>query len=147
MATDLTTAAAPANKTVQDYYTSALKGGPEAYKMVAPQVDFAKRQYQNARTSLNEGVAPGGARQRGYKQLASGQAGTISGLFRDKINEILQRLQQMGQFGTQAGLQATGGVQSSGQGLGELAAARANAVAGGLGGIAGAFGTYFGMKK
>lgn len=95
---------------------------------------------------MDQGVPAGGARQRGYKALATAEAGTVSGLFRDKINEILGRMQQLSEFGTQAGLQATGGVSSAGDSLAQLSAARANAVASGFGGVAGALGTYFGMK-
>lgn len=123
-----------------------MKGGPEAYKLIAPQVDFTKRQFANARKTVDEGVAPGGARQRGYKQLAGAEASTVSNLFRDKINEILARLASFSQFGTQSGITATGGVQTAGQGLGELAAARGQAVAGALGGVGSALGTYFGIK-
>lgn len=137
---------APARNLLQDYYTSAIKGGPEAYRAISPQVDFAKQQFQNARQTLDKGVPAGGARARGYKQLATAEAGTVSGLFKDKINEILGRLQQMSEFGTSSGLQATGGISSAGTALGELAAQRANAVASGVGGVAGALGTYFGLK-
>jgi hypothetical protein len=142
----LSAEAAPARKLTQDYYTSVVKGGPEAYKAISPQVDFTKTQFRQARKQLDAGVPAGGARQRGYQQLAGAEAGTISGLFRDKINEILGRLQESGQFGTQAGISATGGVAGAGESLARLAASRANAVAGGLGGIAGALGTYFGMR-
>jgi len=123
-----------------------IQGGPQAYSLIAPQVDFTKQQFQNARQTLNAGVPAGGARARGYQQLAQAEAGTVSGLFKDKINEILGRLQQLSEFGTSTGLQATGGISGAGSALGELAAQRAQAVASGLGGIAGAFGTYFGMK-
>ena len=88
----------------------------------------------------------GGARSRGYKRLAEAEAGTVSRLFSDSISEILSRLQQMSQFGTGATLNANQGVAASADALGQLSAARANAYAGGLGGIAQAFGTYFGMR-
>lgn len=123
-----------------------MKGGPEAYKAIAPQVDFTKRQFANAKTTLNEGVAPGGARERGYRQIAQGQASTISNLFRDKINEIVARLAAFSTGNTQSGITATGGISNAGTALGELAAARGNAVAAGIGGVAGALGTFAGLK-
>lgn len=146
LATDLTTEAAPQRQLVGDYYSNVVKGGPGAYKLIAPQVDFTKRQFSNARRTMDQGVAPGGARQRGYKQLASAEAGTVSNLMRDKINEVLARLASFSQFGTQAGISSTGGVMGAGQGLAELSAQRAAAAAQGLGGVAGALGTFFGMR-
>lgn len=128
-----------------DYYGGIIKGGPEAYKAIAPQVDFTKQQFQNARKSLAQSAPAGGAYASGSRVLASNQAQTVSGLYRDKINEALQRLQEMGTSETSAGLTATGGVQAAGQGLGELAAARAQAIASGIGGISGAFGTFAGL--
>lgn len=138
--------AGPARKQVQDYYSTAIRGGPEAFKLIAPEVNFTKRQFANARQTMDEGVAPGGARQRGYKQLASAEASSISKLMSDKINEVLARLASFSQFGTQAGIQSTGGMSSAGQALGELAAARGAAVASGVGGIAQGAGMFFGSR-
>lgn len=147
LATQLAAESAPQRKEASDYYSAIVKGGPQAYTAIAPQVDFAKQQFANARRTQAQTAPAGGAQTAGNRQLASNEASTVSGLYRDKIGEALQQLTQLGEFGTQGELSATGGITSTSQALAQLSAMRAQAVASGVGGIAGSIGTYFGMKK
>lgn len=146
LATDLSAEAAPARQQVGDYYSSIIKGGPAAYKSISPQVDFTKQQFANARRTVANSAPAGGGYMGANRTLAANQAQTVSNLYRDKINEALQGLQRQGEFGTQAGLSANGGVEQAGQGLGQLSAQRLAGWMSGLSGISGAVGTYFGTK-
>lgn len=101
----------------------------------------------NARRTINQTTPQGGQVPAQRNNLAAAQASTVSNLFRDKINEALERLTQIGQFGTNAGLNANQGVEGVAQQLGQLSAARLQAAMSGLGGIAGAIGTFYGGKR
>lgn len=143
-ATQLSAEGAPARQQSQNYYSSIVKGGPEAYKVIAPQVDFAKQQFANAQRGIADSAPAGGAFSKATQNLAATQAQTISGLYRDNIQKALEALSQSGQFDTGAGLTATGGVSSAANGFAQLSASQANAWASGLSGIAGPFGMLLG---
>lgn len=117
-----------------------------AYRTIAPQIDFTKQQFANARRTLRDTSPAGGAYAAGNKALALGEAQTTSNLYRDNIMNAIQDLAGFSQANTGGSLSATGGVSSVANSLAQLAAQRAQAVASGLGGIAGALGTYFGMR-
>lgn len=117
-----------------------------AYRTIAPAVDFTRQQYSNARRTLRDSAPAGGAYQAGQRSLARDEAGTVSNLYRDNLMNAIQGLAAFSQANTGAGINATGGVSSAASSLGQLAAQRAAAISSGLGGIAGAVGTYFGMK-
>jgi hypothetical protein len=147
LATGLSNESAPQRSLLSDYYQGVIKGGPAAYKAISPQVDFAKTQFANARRQINNTAPIGGAVPQARTNLATSEAQTISGMFRDKIQEALQGLQQLSEFGTSGGLQATGGVSNVGSALGQLSAQRLGAWTGALGGIGQALGSYFGGRK
>jgi len=102
-----------------------------------------KRQFQNAGTQVRN-MAAGGQKNRAYRDLALAQPGAISGVFQRKIEQALAQLASLGQAGIGNTLQATGGVSNAGNQLGQLAAARGQAVASGIGGIAGLAGMFMG---
>ncbi len=130
-----------------DYYSRVIKGDKaETYKAIAPQVDFAKTQFANARRTVNQSVPAGGAAPAAHANLAATEAQTISSMFRDKIQDALEKLQQLAEFNTSGGMTANTGVATTGSQLGQLANQRLGAWMSGLGGISGALGTYFGMK-
>lgn len=117
-----------------------------AYRTIAPQVDFAKQQFSNARRTLRDTVPAGGAWQGANRQLAGQEAQTISGLYRDNIMNAIQQLAGFSQANTSGGLNANQGVSTTGQAFGQLAAQKLQAIMSGLGGIGGALGTFFGMR-
>lgn len=142
----MTNEAAPQRDLVGQSYSNIIKGGPLAYRTIAPAIDFTKQQFANARRTLRDTVPAGGAWQGGNRQLAAQEAQTTSNLYRDNLMNAIQGLAGFSQANTGAGISATGGVSSAASSLGQLAAQRAQAISSGLGGIAGAVGTYFGMK-
>jgi len=146
LGTQFAAESAPARQLAQQTYTNIVRGGPEAYRSIAPQVDFAKQQFANARRTLAQTTPAGGASAAGNRALAGTEAQTISNLYRDKLNEALAGLTQSGQFGTQAGLGALGGQAGVAQTLAGLGASQSEAWAQGLGGLAGAIGTFFGLR-
>lgn len=138
--------AKPDRAAARDYYSSIIKGGPEAFKAIAPQTEFVKKQFKAASDTLMRSLPRGGAITRAKRDLSIAQAGEIGNLFTNKIDEAVSRIAQLGVFGTQAGLDANRGSVAAGDSLANLSAQRANAVAGGVGGIAGAAGTFFGLR-
>ncbi len=137
-------AAKPAQELSQNYYTGIVKGGPEAYRVAAPEVNFMKKQFQNANSTLRDSMPAGGQKNRAYRDLALSQPGAISGVFQRKIEGALAQLASLGQAGVGNTLNATGGVSKAGSDLGQLAAARGAAVSGAIGGITGLAGMAYG---
>jgi hypothetical protein len=130
---------------VSDSYSNIIRGGPLAYKTIAPQVDFARQQFSNARRELRNTVPAGGAWQGANKNLAANEAQTVSNLYRDNLMNAVNGLAGFSQANTQGSLNATGGQSAAANSLAQLAAQRAQAFNSGIGGIAGALGTAFGM--
>ena len=87
----------------------------------------------------------GGAWQGANRQLAGNEAQTVSNLYRDNLMNAINGLAGFSQANTQGSLNATGGQSAAANSLAQLAAQRAAAFNSGLGGIAGALGTAFGM--
>jgi hypothetical protein len=127
-------------------YSDIIKGGPAAYRTVAPQVDFAKQQFANARRTLRDTVPAGGAWQGANRQLAGQEAQTVSNLYRDNIMNAINSLAGFSQANTQGANTSAGGLSNVGQAFGQIGAQQLQGWTNGLGGIAGALGTYFGMQ-
>ena len=143
----MTNEAAPQRNLVGQSYTDIIKGGPLAYRTIAPAVDFTKQQFSNARRTLRDTAPAGGAFQAGNADLARTEAQTVSNLYRDNLMNAINNLAGFSQSNTSGGLNATSGVSGVANGLAQLAAQRSAAFAQGLGGIAGALGTYFGLRQ
>lgn len=143
LSSQLSSEAAPGRALVNSTYSNIIKGGPAAYSSIAPQVDFAKQQYQNARQTVRDTAPAGGAFNTANNTLANGEAQTVSNLYRDNINNALNGLNSSSQSSTGQALGATSGVSGIAQQLQQLAQQRSAAFTGGLGGIAGALGTLF----
>ncbi len=142
----MSTEAAPQRALVGNSYSNIIKGGPDAYRTIAPQVDFAKQQFAKVRRTLRDTVPGGGAFTGANRQLAGAEAGTISNLYRDNIMNAIQGLSGFSQGTTNQALAATGGVSNVSQQLAQLSAQRSQGITGALGGIAGALGTFFGLR-
>ncbi len=136
--------AKPAQQQAFNYYGGIVKGGPEAYRVAAPEVNFMKRQFANAESQVRDHLPAGGQKTRAYRDLAVSQPGAISAVFQKKIEGALAQLASLGQAGVGNTLNATTGVQTSANQLGQLAAARGAAVSGAISGLAGIAGTAFG---
>jgi hypothetical protein len=92
-----------------DYYKGIAAGGPQAQKALAPQVEATRRQYKIGRESIDAQAPRGGARDRAMRQSQLSEAGDVGRLFSGRIDESMNQLANLGVFGTQSGLQATGG--------------------------------------
>jgi hypothetical protein len=78
--------------------------------------------------------------------LAGQEAQTVSNLYRDNIMNAINGLAGFSQANTSGGLNATNGISNAGQAFGQIGAQQLQGWTNGLGGIAGALGTYFGMR-
>lgn len=132
-------AAAQRNQ-VGDYYSSIIKGGPEAQRVAAPQVSYLKRQMAAAQGQIRDNLPRGGAQQRARMSLAAAQPGQVGKIFSDNIASALERLNQLAQFNTQAAMSAAGGVSQAGQGLSNLGAQQNASETGVLGSVLGPIG-------
>lgn len=65
-----------------------------------------------------------------YRSLAGSEAGDVGRLFSENLNQAVGNLQNLGVFGTQAGLGATA---NAAQGYGQLSEQSRNRTMGGLG--------------
>ena len=92
-----------------DYYGAIGQGGPAAQKALAPQVEAVRRQYRLGREAVDRNAPRGGARDRAQRQLGQQEYGDVGRLFTERMDQSMGELANLGVFGTQAGLQATGG--------------------------------------
>lgn len=127
-----------------NYYGGIVDGNKNAYRVAAPEVNFMKRQFANAKSQVRDYLPAGGQKNRAYRDLAMSQPGAISSVFQKKIEESLARLASLGQQGVGNTLNANQGVSAAGDSLAQLSAARANAVSSAIGGITGLAGFAFG---
>lgn len=144
MASDLYGESLPQRQTVGNYYQGIIQGGPQAQAVTAPQISYLKRQTNAAQQQIRDTLPQGGAQQRALRDLAVQAPGQKANIYQSQIKDALDRLQQLGTFNTGGALQATGGVSQAGQALGNLAAQRGAAVAGGLGALGTAGGAAIG---
>jgi len=126
--------------TAGEYWTAVSKGGAGAQQTLGPQTSAIRTQYRNAREQLERQAPRGGAVQAGQRQLAMGEAGDVSRLFADRVNESIGQLANLGVFGTQAGLggalSSAGGYLNTGQSYGALAERQRQAAMEGVKGVA-----------
>lgn len=144
LATEQYAAAKPAQELSQNYLTGIVQGNNNAYRVAAPEINFMKRQYQNANSAIRDNVAPGGQKNKAYRDLAVSQPGAIAGVFQRKVESALQQLAALGQAGVGNTLNANAGVSQAGNQLGQLAAARGQAVSSAIGSLGGLAGFAFG---
>lgn len=128
--------AKPQRDLVSGYNTGIIQGGPEAYRVAAPEVAYMKRQFNAARQNVRDYMPAGGQKNRAYRDLAVQQPGAISSIFQKKIEAALDRLMGISGQNTQTALAATGGQSQVGSQLAQLAQQRAAAVNSGISGIA-----------
>lgn len=125
-----------------NYYSAIGKGGPEAQRALAPQVEAVRRQYRLGREAIDRQAPRGGARDRAMRSATQGEYGDVGRLFTEKIDESMNQLANLGVFGTQAGLNATGGggntaysMVGTGNSFGDLSAQQRSNFMGGLKGV------------
>lgn len=140
MAGELATEAGPQGKTVSNYATGIVKGGPEALKVVAPQVSYLRRQMETARQQVRDNVPRGGAQQRAQMGITAAKPGAEQRIFSDQVQAALDRLTQLSQYNTGASMQANSGVANVGANLSNLANQQDATATSGLGSIFGPIG-------
>jgi hypothetical protein len=121
LADSLSSLAAPQRSQVSDYYSSIIKGGPEASRVTAPEVADLKRQYAGLDQQIRDKLPAGGAQQRARMQLVAQRPGAISALRQRKVEEALRGLSQLSQANTSGALAANQGVSSSARNFMDLA--------------------------
>lgn len=136
MAEQFLTESTPQRNLVGNYYSGIIKGGPEAHRVAAPEVAYMKKQFASARDGVRDYMPAGGQKTRAYRDLAVQQPGAISGVFQKKIEDALARLSNLATGSSQGALSANQGLSGSGAALGQLAAARGQAVGSAIGGLA-----------
>lgn len=126
-----------------DYYGAIGKGGPAAQRALAPQVEAVRRQYRLGREAIDRNAPRGGARDRAQRAASIGEYGDVGRLFTERMDQSMGELANLGVFGTQAGLNATGGggntaysMVGTGNAFGDLSAQQRQNFMGGLKGIA-----------
>ncbi len=147
LSNQLSSEAAPQRSLVGDTYSSIIKGGPDATRVLAPAIDYTKQAYANARRTLRNTAPNGGAFFGGNNQLAASEAQTKSNLYRDKLQEALSGLSGFSAANTSAAQAATAGQSSVANQMAELARARQGMWTSGITGLAGAFGRYLGARN
>lgn len=128
------------------YYKSIVRGGPQLERAAAPQIGQIRQSYSRGRQSVENFAPRGGFRRKALQDLRLGETSDIGKIFTTQVQDAVSRLMSGGQFGTQAGIGALSGQAGTGQALGQLSAQQAAAWGSGLGGLAGAFGTFFGSR-
>ncbi len=120
------------------FHRGILQGGPEAQRVLAPQIEAVRREGLKSREFIDRTLPRGGARMRALRQQAIGESGQVGRLFTERMDRALQELQELGLFGTRAGLQATQGVLQTaqpllgaGQAMQGISSAQRQGVAGG----------------
>lgn len=126
-----------------DYYGAIGQGGPAAQKALAPQVEAVRRQYRLGREAIDRNAPRGGARDRAQRAASMGEYGDVGRLFTERMDRSMGELANLGVFGTQAGLNATGGggntaysMVGTGNAFGDLSAQQRANFLGGLKGVA-----------
>ncbi len=136
----------PARKIPMNFWSSIIKGGPEADAVLGPSTESIRSQFSSAREAIERSMPRGGAMDKAMSQTHIAEAGTIGGQRTNLLSEAVARLASMGVFGTQSGISAGGGSLSAGNSLANLSGMQAQAWGAGLGGLAEGVGSIFGGK-
>jgi hypothetical protein len=132
----LSAEAAPQRKLVGDFYESIVKGDPVNLARVrGPQLNLARDAYGQAQAQIERMLPKGGARDQAQTDLAIKQAGNLTSILSGGVDEAVQALTQLAQFGTGGSYQGMNIAGQSGESLARLSAARAQAVGMGIAGI------------
>ncbi len=137
----------PARKIPMNFWSSIIKGGPEADAVLAPSTESIRSQFEQARAAIERSLPRGGAMDNALTQTHIAEAGTVGSQRTNLLSEAVARLASMGVFGTQSGISAGGGSLSAGNSLANLSGMQAQAWGTGLGGLAEGVGSIFGGKK
>lgn len=116
-----------------DFWSGITKGGPEATRVLAPQIQATKRGYKQAREQAERTLPRGGAMDAARRDLTIGEGADVGRLYTDKMDEAVNQLANLGVFGTQTGMQ--GGLNTGGA-FGNLASRQREQFMGGLTGAA-----------
>lgn len=100
--------------------------------------------YSQAAQQIQNTAPKGGQRDQALTSLAQGQAGSLSSILTGGVQNAVQNLSQIGQFGNTASLQGLQTATSAGSSLASLAAAQSQAWGSAIGGVLGGAGSVLG---